>query len=123
MKKSDEKLILRSTDGIFSEKQVPQLYVEVQNLRAKLERAVCRQLTFEDALYSWLEEIYRPIMEGIEEYRLEKRVVGDLSLSELYFEIYDEAEKNNFEDISESINGYLKSHRKSFWSFLTKYSA
>ena len=123
MKKADTELIMKSTEGIFSLSYVPQLYVEIQTLRAKLERKISFQVTFEDALYSWYEEIYTPIMEGIKESNLVRKLKASKSIAEIYFEIYEEAEKSDFKNIPNVIDSYLKNHKRGFWSFLSPLSA
>lgn len=123
MKQSDIRLILESTDDIFSRLEVPQLYVEIQTQRAKLEKEICFQVSFNDALKSWKDEIYTPIMSGIIGSRVMQRCKNGKTLSEVYFEIYEMAEADGFKDIPGCIRKYLDQHPGAFRRFLSSLSA
>ena len=89
MKASDVSLILTTTQGLFSETEVPQLYVEIQEHRNQLENELGRPVSFEDAVYSWMENIYSPIMnEILDDVRI-RLASQDRKISEIYFEIYE----------------------------------
>jgi hypothetical protein len=76
MKKIESNLILTSTNGVFGEKQVPSLYVEIQRLRGRLERLYSRQFTFQEAVRSWLEICYKERMEAANSRQLVKALPG-----------------------------------------------
>lgn len=123
MKQSDIRLILESTDGAFSRLEVPQLYVEIQKQRAKLEKEICFQISFSDALKSWMDEIYSPIMSGIIGSRVMQRCKNGKTLSEVYFDIYDMAEAEDFTDIPGCIRSYISQHPGAIRRFLSSLSA
>lgn len=123
MKQSDERLILESTDGAFSRLEVPQLYVEIQKQRAKLEKEICFQISFSDALKTWKDEIYSPIMSGIISSRVMQRSKDGKTLSEVYFDIYDMAEEGDFRDIPGCVRSYSNQHPGVIRRFLSSLSA
>ena len=95
MKASDVSLILTTTQGDFTQLDVPQLYVEIQSHRASLERSMSRQISFEDALYSWMENIYHPIMDQVKENMKVRIASSGKRLAEAYFDIYELAQEND----------------------------
>ena len=107
MDKAQKSLILTTTDGHFTMAEVPQLYVQIQEHRAVLERALCRQLSFEEALKSWFENIYTPIMEAIEStMRLSPAVCG-LSEGEIYFRVSEIAAEDDYRDIPLAVERFV----------------
>lgn len=118
MKASDVSLILTTTEGHFTQLDVPQLYVEIQSHRASLERSMSRQISFEDALYSWMENIYHPIMNQVMESTKVRIASSGKRLSEVYFEIYDLAQENDFLDIPAAVQRYVDENAKSIFDFM-----
>lgn len=113
MKASDVSLILTTTQGLFSETEVPQLYVEIQEHRNQLENELGRSVSFEDAVYSWMENIYSPIMnEILDDVRI-RLASQDRKISEIYFEIYEIAQKNGFRNIPLAIQAYARQNSSS----------
>lgn len=123
MKQSDIRLILESTDGVFSKVEVPQLYVEIQKERAKLERKFSSQLSFCDAMGYWMDEIYNPIMNALKGERVMQRCKSGKTLSEIYFDIYDEAETDDFSNITGCVKEYVRQHPGAIRKFFSSISA
>lgn len=118
MKASDVSLILTTTQGDFTQLDVPQLYVEIQSHRASLERSMSRQISFEDALYSWMENIYHPIMDQVKENMKVRIASSGKRLAEAYFDIYELAQENDFRDIPEAVQRYVDENGKSVFDFM-----
>ncbi len=119
MKASDVSLILTTTEGHFTVPEVPQLYVQIQTHRAEIEKRLERQISFEDALYSWMENIYHPIMSAIlDSFRLQLVSEGK-RISEIYFEVYDIAQEDDFKSIDEAVRTYIEKHGVSFLQLLS----
>ena len=97
---------------------VPQLYVEIQSHRASLERSMSRQISFEDALYSWMENIYHPIMDQVKENMKVRIASSGKRLAEAYFDIYELAQENDFRDIPEAVQRYVDENGKSIFDFM-----
>ena len=108
MKSVHESLILTTTGGLFSKAEVPMLYVQIQEHRAQLERSLSRQLTFEEAVHSWYENIYTPIIEAIRANRNLSRAICGMSLDEVYFSISYLAEEDGYNDIPKAVNDYAE---------------
>ncbi len=109
MTESEMRLILKNTNGNFQSEDVPQLYCEIQTLRGREERAEGKQISFEDALYKWVDTVYTPIMNEVINNRVLKNAKGSLSSTELYFIIYEKAEQlSTFEGIKYCIDEYIK---------------
>jgi len=109
MTESEMRLILKNTNGNFQSEDVPQLYCEIQTLRGRLEREKGKQISFEDALYKWVDAVYSPIMNEVINNRALKNAKGSLSSTELYFMIYEKAEHlSTFAGIKYCIEEYIK---------------
>ena len=108
MKASDVSLILTTTEGYFTKEEVPLLYVEIQEHRAQLERALSRQVSFTDALYSWMENIWQPIMQEIGDNLRLRLAASEKGISEVYFEIYDLAKENDFKTVHGAAQEYVQ---------------
>ena len=108
MKASDVTLILTTTGGRFSRLEVPGLYVQIQTHRAALERKLGKQLSFREALYSWNENIFLPIINEVEDdWRVQRASVGK-TVSETYFEISSIAEEDGYKDIPGAVACYVE---------------
>lgn len=118
MKASYVTLILNSTGGYFDKADVPSLYVEIQNHRAELERSLSRQLTFHDALFSWMENIFSPIMNEILSSLKLKLITSQKSISKVYFELYEKAEETDFRNLDETIESYIQENEVSVFRFM-----
>ncbi len=116
MKAEYSALILKTTEGYFDELDVPQLYVEIQTLRGELERKINRQISFEDALYSWTENIYQPIMQAIEKESTLALLSLERKMSEIYFAVYEKAEKDGFRNIPKAEADFLKENSKGLFT-------
>lgn len=109
MTESEMRLILKNTNGNFQSEDVPQLYCEIQTLRGRVEREKGKQISFEDALYQWVDAVYNPIMNEVINNRALKNAKGSLSSTELYFIIYEKAEQlSTFAGIKYCIEEYIK---------------
>jgi len=109
MTESEMRLILKNTNGNFQSEDVPQLYCEIQTLRGRVEREKGKQISFEDALYKWVDAVYNPIMNEVINNRALKNAKGSLSSTELYFIIYEKAEQlSTFAGIKYCIEEYIK---------------
>lgn len=119
MKASDVSLILTTTEGNFTVQEVPGLYVEIQSHRAGLERSMNRQVSFQDALHSWMENIYQPIMtEVLDNLRIRLCSLGKKP-SEVYFEIYSLAEETDFKSIDKAVSAYIEEHEPTVFEILS----
>ncbi len=118
MKASDVTLILNSAGGYFNKADVPSLYVEIQSHRADLERKISRQITFHDALFSWTENIFTPIMNEILSSMKLKLIASQKSIGKVYFEIYEKAEEKGFQNLEGIIESYIGENEVSILKFL-----
>ncbi len=124
MTESEMRLILKNTNGNFQSEDVPQLYCEIQTLRGRVERAEGKQISFEDALYKWVDTVYTPIMNEVINNRVLKNAKGSLSSTELYFIIYEKAEQlSTFEGIKYCIEEYIKENSGPLDRFFSLFAA
>ncbi len=124
MTESEMRLILKNTNGNFQSEDVPQLYCEIQTLRGRVERAEGKQISFEDALYKWVDTVYTPIMNEVINNRVLKNAKGSLSSTELYFIIYEKAEQlSTFEGIKYCIDEYIKENSGPLDRFFSLFAA
>ncbi len=124
MTESEMRLILKNTNGNFQSEDVPQLYCEIQTLRGREERAEGKQISFEDALYKWVDTVYTPIMNEVINNRVLKNAKGSLSSTELYFIIYEKAEQlSTFEGIKYCIDEYIKENSGPLDRFFSLFAA
>ncbi len=101
MKKIDIHLILTSTNGFFTEKQVPALYVQIQRHRGYLERKIKKQISFTEAVYSWMENYYQPIMK-IADSRGMALAFPEKTTAQIYFMICNRLDTMKSSDVKEA---------------------
>lgn len=83
MQKIDMHLILTTTNGLFDEKQVPSLYVQIQNHKELIENELNIKISFQEAVLSWMENCYIPVLEKAKSSAL-KIAYPQKSTSQLY---------------------------------------
>ena len=101
MQKIDMHLILTSTNGLFNEKQVPALYVQIQRHRGLLERQLNKQITFSSAVHSWMENYFQPICQIAQGKGL-SFAYPEKSLAQRYFLVCAQLEKQQNNNLKEA---------------------
>lgn len=98
MNKEEMEFIRESTNNVFEEKDIPELYTEILTHKAELEKGLGFPVTFNDAVFSFLENVFIPIMREIENSLALRLTLKDLSFTQTYFELSREMKDSNCDD-------------------------
>lgn len=87
MTKQNIRTIMISTKQFFAEREIPQVYTLIQEYRAGIERQFTRQISLDDAIYAWCENIFTPLMEEMEKNNGLALLFRDTSIQQLFFKL------------------------------------
>lgn len=108
MRTSDEKLLRAATDGRFSDLELPELYVQVQAMRAKMERESLSQVPFSKALAEWKGKVYQPIWNEMESSLKLKLASAGLERNMVFLAISTSALDNGFSDVHGAVADFVE---------------
>ncbi|WP_041394982.1 hypothetical protein [Parasphaerochaeta coccoides] len=84
----DEKFMLDSTDGIFTDKDFALLKKQVATHKYLVNQNIPWTISWDDALYSWLENVFNPLMQYISRWEV-RSAFPNMTLAQLYFAVSD----------------------------------